>query len=136
MPAVRGALQHFAQELARRRVLRVLIAYVVAVFGALQGLDIMVTRLELPGVWMRWAVLLALAGLPAAAVLSWIFDWTREGVVRTPPAAHAPQQHRAVTVAALTLLIGRWPGSRFATTATGPRAPSSTRRSISPTGAS
>jgi len=36
-----GALQHFAQELARRRVLRVLIAYVVAVFGALQGLDIM-----------------------------------------------------------------------------------------------
>ena len=55
---------------------------------------------------MRWAVLLALAGLPAAAVLSWIFDWTREGVVRTPPAAHAPQQHRAVTVAALTLLIG------------------------------
>ena len=106
MPAVRGALQHFAQELARRRVLRVLIAYVVAVLGALQGLDIMVTRLELPGVWMRWAVLLALAGLPAAAVLSWIFDWTREGVVRTPPAAHAPQQHRTVTVAALTLLIG------------------------------
>jgi 6-phosphogluconate dehydrogenase len=76
---VRGALQHFAQELARRRVVRVLIAYVLGVFGALQGLDIMVSRLELPGVWMRWAVLLALAGLPAAAVLSWIFDWTREG---------------------------------------------------------
>jgi formylglycine-generating enzyme required for sulfatase activity len=105
--AVRVALQHFAQELARRRVARVLIAYVVAVFGALQGLDVMVTRLELPSFWMRWAVLLALAGLPAAAVLSWIFDWTSKGVVRTPPAAHAPQQHRAaVTTAALALLIG------------------------------
>ena len=86
MASVRLALQHFAHELGRRRVWRVLVAYVIAVFGALQGLDIMVTRLELPGVWMRWAVLLALAGLPVAAVLSWVFDWTREGLVRTPPA--------------------------------------------------
>lgn len=86
--------------------MRVLAAYVVAVFGALQGLDIMVTRLELPAAWMRWAVLLALSGLPAAAVLSWIFDWTSEGVVRTPPAAtQAPRQHRALTAAALALLI-------------------------------
>ncbi len=85
---------------------RVLIAYVVGVFGALQGLDIMVTRLELPGTWMRWAVLLALAGLPAALVLSWIFDWTSEGLVRTPPAAQGSRQHRAVTTSVLALLIG------------------------------
>src|SRR6266566_3857437 len=104
--AVRGALHHFTQELARRRVVRVLIAYVVGVFGALQGLDIMVTRLERPGTWMRWAVLLALAGLPAALVLSWIFDWTSEGLVRTPPAAQGSRQHRAVTTSVLALLIG------------------------------
>src|ERR1700682_5132766 len=50
--------------------MRVLIAYCVAMFGTLQGLDVMVTRLELPGVLMRWAVLLAIGGLPVAAVLA------------------------------------------------------------------
>jgi len=73
---------------------RVLIAYCVAMFGALQGLDVMVTRLELPGVWMRWAVLASLAGLPVAAVLSWIFDWTAQGVVRTAPADSVPEHER------------------------------------------
>src|SRR5437899_11190785 len=92
---VREALRQFANELSRRRVVRVLIAYCVAMFGALQGLDVMVTRLELPGVWMRWAVLLSLVGLPVAVALSWIFDWTSAGVVRTAPvcrpAAHADE---------------------------------------------
>jgi dienelactone hydrolase len=70
----------------------------------------MVTRLELPGFWMRWAVLLSLAGLPVAAVLSWVFDWTREGVVRTGPAPAGPQTpasgQRLVTWLALALLLG------------------------------
>jgi hypothetical protein len=35
---------------------------------------------------MRWVVIGALAGLPIAAVLSWIFDWTSAGVVRTSSA--------------------------------------------------
>lgn len=103
------ALQHFAQELSRRRVVRVLVAYVIGVFGALQGLDIMVTRLDLPAVWMRWLVLLALAGLPVAAVLSWVYDWTSAGVVRTAPAQGRTQpaatQQRAVIFLALGLLI-------------------------------
>jgi dienelactone hydrolase len=114
MPVMREALLHFATELRRRRVVRVLVAYCVAVFGALQGLDVMVTRLELPGVWMRWAVILSLVGLPVAAALSWIFDWTAEGVVRTAP-AHALPEHaqprplsakqHALTWAVLTALL-------------------------------
>ena len=89
-------MQQFASEVSRRRVVRVMIAYCVGIFGALQGLDIMVTRLELPGVWMRWAVLASLAGLPIAAVLSWIFDWTSAGVVRTAPADSIPEHARAL----------------------------------------
>ncbi len=108
-----NALHHFASELSRRRVVRVLVAYCVAMFGALQGLDVMVTRLELPGVWMRWAVLLSLAGLPVAAVLSWVFDWTSEGVVRTGPADSVPgharpapsMRQQAVTWGALLALL-------------------------------
>ena len=86
---MREVLRNFATELARRRVIRVVVAYCVAMFGALQGLDVMVTRLELPGAWMRWAVIASLAGLPVAAAVSWVFDWTPEGVVRTPPAGSA-----------------------------------------------
>ena len=102
---MRAALRHFASELSRRRVVRVLIAYCVAIFGTLQGLDVMVTRLELPGMLMRWAVLLAIAGLPIAAALSWVFDWTPQGVVRTPAAAHAPPHAASPRQHALTWLV-------------------------------
>jgi len=78
-------LQHFFDELSRRHVARVLVAYAVAVFGALQGADVIVTRLSLPPQWMTWIVAVCLAGLPVAGVLAWIFDWTRQGIVRTAP---------------------------------------------------
>jgi dienelactone hydrolase len=108
--SVLPALQHFAHELSRRRVVQVVVAYLVAVFAVLQCLDIMVTRLELPGVWMRWAVLLSLAGVPLTAVLSWLFDWTAAGVIRTkPPTAESqPRPTRRQAVAwwlALALLV-------------------------------
>jgi dienelactone hydrolase len=91
-------------------VVQVVVAYLVAVFAVLQCLDIMVTRLELPGVWMRWAVLLSLAGVPLTAVLSWLFDWTAAGVIRTkPPTAESqPRPTRRQAVAwwlALALLV-------------------------------
>jgi len=34
---------------------------------------------------MTWIVAVCLAGLPVAGVLAWIFDWTRQGIVRTAP---------------------------------------------------
>ena len=78
-------VQHFVDELSRRHVVRVVVAYGVAVFGALQGADVIVTRLSLPPQWMTWIVAACLAGLPVAAILAWVFDWTRQGIVRTPP---------------------------------------------------
>jgi len=78
-------VQHFIDELSRRHVVRVVVAYAVAVFGALQGADVIVTRLSLPPQWMTWIVAACLAGLPVAAILAWVFDWTRQGIVRTPP---------------------------------------------------
>src|ERR1700694_4629072 len=69
-------IQHFIDELWRRHVVRVLVAYSVALFGALQGADVIVTRLSLPPRWMTWIVAAGLAGFPAAGVLAWVFDWT------------------------------------------------------------
>jgi len=121
-------LQHFIDEVGRRRVARVLVAYSVAVFGALQGADVIVTRLSLPPQWMTFIVGAALAGLPLAGVLAWIFDWTRQGIVRTPPlspdqrAALAPGRRRrrrrlvlAACVFALLMVAGAaWWRNRLA----------------------
>src|ERR1700682_5198105 len=82
-----SGLQRFLDEVSRRHVVKVVVAYGIAVFGALQGADIIVTRLELPPQWMVWLVIASLVGLPVTAVLSWVFDWTRAGIVRTQPLA-------------------------------------------------
>ncbi|MCA1829045.1 MAG: sigma 54-interacting transcriptional regulator [Myxococcales bacterium] len=103
--------QHFIDELWRRHVVRVVVAYAVAVFGALQGLDIIVTRLSLPAQWMTWFVVASLVGMPAAGILAWIFDWTARGIVRTPsvaPGEAAPprgrQRRQRLVFAALGVL--------------------------------
>lgn len=84
-PGPNARLQRFVDELSRRHVVRVMVAYSVAVFGGLQGADIIVTRLSLPPQWMVWLVIASLVGLPVTAVLSWIYDWTPTGIARTAP---------------------------------------------------
>ncbi|HYY51946.1 MAG TPA: sigma 54-interacting transcriptional regulator [Myxococcales bacterium] len=104
-------LQHFIDELWRRHVVRVLVAYAVALFGALQGADVIVTRLNLPPRWMTFIVAAGLAGFPVAGVLAWVFDWTRQGIVRTPPLSPAQQttllrgQHRRRRAVAFLVCI-------------------------------
>ena len=109
-----GKIQHFFDEASRRRVPRVLIAYCVAVFGALQGADVIVTRLNLPPQWMTVIVGASLAGLPLAGVLAWVFDWTSRGIVKTAPlspaqkAALAPgrsRRRRRLALAACILAL-------------------------------
>lgn len=73
------------REIWRRRLVRAGTAYLVAAFAALQGIDIIVDVLELPGWILRLAVGLAVAGFPAALVVSWMFDLTPGGMVRTAP---------------------------------------------------
>jgi hypothetical protein len=68
-------------------VVRVVVGYTIFFFGALQGLDIIASRLELPQAWMRWVVIGCLAGLPVSAGLAWVFDLTGKGIVRTPSLA-------------------------------------------------
>lgn len=89
-----SGLQHFVDELWRRKVVRVVVAYAVAMFGVLQGMDIIVTRLSLPPQLMTGLVIASLLGLPVAAGLSWVFDWTRGGIVRTPrrEPGHSPAE--------------------------------------------
>jgi serine/threonine protein kinase len=91
----------FLSELKRRGVLGALIAYGVAAAGLLQLGDIVSHALEAPPWTMRLMVWLAAAGLPITFVVSWFWDLTRHGFVRTqgPRDRPAPATPRPPTPA-------------------------------------
>ncbi len=73
----------FLAELKRRRVYSVAIAYVVAGWALAQGIAQVFPVFDIPNWIVRLLVLLIVLGFPAALLLSWFFDLTRYGIVRT-----------------------------------------------------
>jgi len=122
VPAVNGRVGRFIEELSRRRVPRVVATYAIAVFGALQTFDVIVSALNLPHYLMTILVVLCFLGLPVTAVLAWVFDLTPEGVVRTPALARdasgefiavpniatpqTPRSRLGLALGALAILLG------------------------------
>ena len=78
-----GRRTPFFRELRRRGVLGALAAYGVAAAGALQLADIVVHNLDLPGWTLRALIWVAAFGFAATGVVSWFYDLTRRGFVRT-----------------------------------------------------
>jgi adenylate cyclase len=77
-----GPKRQFA-ELRRRRVLRTLGAYLVVGWLLLQVADVTFVPLGLPPWSQRMLIITVIAGIVPAAVLAWIYDLTRHGLVRT-----------------------------------------------------
>src|SRR5438046_10726710 len=78
------AVNRFFAELKRRKVYTVAIAYVVGGWALAQGISQLLPVFDIP-IWVvRLVVLLIVLGFPVALVLSWFFDFTRYGIVRTP----------------------------------------------------
>lgn len=75
--------EQFWQELKRRKVLRVVAMYAAIAFFLLEVVDIVVPALLLPPWAVTLVIILLVIGFPVAAVLSWIFDITHEGVIKT-----------------------------------------------------
>lgn len=106
----------FLEELKRRKVFRVAVVYGATVFAVLQLADLLVEPLALPGWTLRFLVLLAAVGLPAALVLAWVFEVGPEGLGRTPPRDVGTPLHKAggapvfsrwtLVSVALLLLVG------------------------------
>ena len=67
-------------ELKRRNVFKVGIAYLIIAWLMLQVVDIVGPILELPAVFGRAVLLLLAIGLPIAVILSWAYELTPEGV--------------------------------------------------------
>jgi adenylate cyclase len=74
----------FFSELKRRRVYSVAVAYLVAGWALAQGIAQVLPVFDIPNWVVRLTVLLIVLGFPVALVLSWFFDLTRYGIVRTP----------------------------------------------------
>src|SRR5947208_15829186 len=78
------AVNRFFAELKRRKVYSVAIAYLVGGWALAQGISQLLPVFDIP-IWVvRLIVVLIVLGFPVALALSWFFDLTRYGVVRTP----------------------------------------------------
>jgi len=70
-------------ELNRRKVLRTLGAYAVAVFVVLQLMDAAVEPLRLPDWLPTLLVIILILGFPLVFILAWYFDVTSDGIKKT-----------------------------------------------------
>jgi hypothetical protein len=73
----------FWAELKRRKVFRVAVVYAATAFAVLQGADIILPNLGVPGWAMGFLVVVVLLGFPIALVLAWALEVTPDGVRRT-----------------------------------------------------
>ncbi len=76
--------KEFFSELKRRRVYSVAVAYLIGGWALAQGIAQVLPVFDIPNWIVRLTVLLIVLGFPVALVLSWFFDLTRYGIVRTP----------------------------------------------------
>ena len=83
----------FFEEVKRRKVYRVAIAYVVASWALSQGLAQVLPVFDIPNSVIRAVIAVMLVGFPVALVLGWVFDVTPQGI-KTTPAVASPKQVR------------------------------------------
>ena len=72
------------QEVRRRRVMKVVTAYLSAAFGAVEVTLYLAPGLPPSGLLVRAALGSLVLGFPLAVVLAWTYDITDDGVVKTP----------------------------------------------------
>ncbi|UCC84287.1 MAG: adenylyl cyclase, partial [Gemmatimonadota bacterium] len=86
----RFALRAFLAELARRRVFRVAVVYVVVGLVVVEAANNLLPALKLADWTVTFVVALAILGFPIAVGLAWAFETTPEGVRRTGRADAEP----------------------------------------------
>jgi TolB-like protein/Tfp pilus assembly protein PilF len=88
-------LEKFWQELKRRKTVRVITVYAAAAFIILQLVDIIAKPLQLPEWTLTFMIVLLSVGFIIAALFSWIYDITPEGVQKTKSASDIKQKGTA-----------------------------------------
>ena len=80
----------FVSELKRRRVVRVALVYGAAAYAGLEGAELVLSALLAPEWVLSLLVMTAIVGFPIAVALSWLFDFTPQGIRRTRPEESGP----------------------------------------------
>ncbi len=84
------AVMSFFDELKRRNVFRVGIAYVIVAWLLLQVADVVLNNIEAPA-WVFQAILLLLViGLPMTSIFAWAFELTPESSISRVGSTSAP----------------------------------------------
>jgi len=92
----------FFEEVQRRKVYRVAVAYIIAAGFIIQIGSAVFPAWELPNWTFRLVVVLLLVGFPIALILAWAYDVTPQGIRATPaPTTSRPRLRRN-----LIMLIG------------------------------
>jgi len=77
-------LSRFIQELRNRRVFRVSAVYLGVGYAILEASSIIVPTMDLPANIVKIILGLLIAGFPLAVTLAWMFQFTPEGLRRSP----------------------------------------------------
>src|SRR5437763_15144234 len=103
----------FFEELKRRKVYRVAIAYAVGSWALAQGLAQVLPVFDISNSVIRVVIALLLIGFPVALALAWVYDVTPQWI-RTTPTPATPGSHRrrtSIMLIATALIISA--GARF-----------------------
>jgi len=96
MPGKPNKIFQFWQELKRRKVFRVIAMYAATAFIIMEAADIMLPRLGLPDWTVTLLIIILIIGFPVAAIISWIFDITPEGILKTKPGETEKKKSQAI----------------------------------------
>ncbi|MBU6417467.1 MAG: tetratricopeptide repeat protein [Xanthomonadaceae bacterium] len=88
-------------ELRRRRVIRVIVVYVIVGWVIIEVAATMLPGLNLPGWTVTFVIALVVLGFPVAVVMAWLFDLGPGGATRTLAADPPSPPRAAVDVTAI-----------------------------------
>src|SRR5947209_2450700 len=97
-------LGNFFQELKRRNVYKIAVAYGVVGWLLVQIATQVFPFFEIPNWAVRLVVLAIVIGFPVALILAWAFDLTPEGIKRTEAAPRETRSRTWIYVAVLAAL--------------------------------
>ena len=97
-------MSSFIEELKRRKVTRVAAAYAILGWIIIQIGEATFEALNLPEWSLAMVVVLLLFGFPIAMVLTWAFDATPQGIVKTSPSTKEQPETVLLSTAATNQL--------------------------------
>ena len=95
----------FFEEVQRRKVYRVAVAYVIAAGFIIQIASATFPAWELPNWSLRLVIVFLLMGFPISLIFAWAYDVTPQGIQATPKAAPGTHRRRNLIVLVTTGVI-------------------------------